>query len=73
VRRVVGREADLDAISWDHADAEAPHPPGKLRGDRLPAVELDLVAAPAENLLDGAGRLDQIVAGQWSSSRSGAS
>jgi hypothetical protein len=73
MRRVVGREADLDAISRDHTDAEAPHAPGELRGDRLPAVELDLVATAAEDFLDGAGRLNQIVTGQWRSSEARAS
>jgi hypothetical protein len=70
VRWVIGRQADLDAIAGNHADPEAPHPSGQLRGDRLPAVELDLIAAPAENFLDSASRLDQIVAGQWKSSES---
>lgn len=68
MRGVVGREADLHAVAGDHADAEAPHAAGELRSHGLTAVERDLVAAPAENLLDGAGRLDQIVACQMGSS-----
>src|SRR5262245_20918917 len=48
VARVVRREAHLDAIARDHADAEAPHAAGELRGHGLAAVERDLIAAAAE-------------------------
>jgi hypothetical protein len=73
VGRVVRREADLHAIAGDHADAEAPHPAGQLGRHGLAAVERDLVAAAAENLLDRAGRLDQIVSRQMRPSEAGAS
>lgn len=71
MRGVVRRQADLHAIAGDHANAEAPHATGELRGHGLTAVERDLVAAPAENLLDGARRLNQIVACQMGSSEGG--
>ena len=69
VGRIVGRDAHLDAIAWDHPDAEAAHPPGELCRHGLAALENDPVAAAAEDLLDGPGRLDQIVSRQIVSPR----
>ena len=64
VRGIVRGETDLDAVARNHANAEAAHAPGELGRDGLPGVELDLIAPAAEDLLDGAGRLDQIFASQ---------
>ncbi len=62
--RVVGRDANLNTISGNHPNAKAPHSTRELRGHRLATLEGDLVAAAAENLVDGSGRLNQVVACQ---------
>jgi len=57
VRGVVGRNADLDPVSGNHPDPEAPHPARKLGRHGLTRLQDDLVAPAAENLLDGSGGL----------------
>ena len=59
--RIVGRNADLNAIARNHADPEAPNTARQLGGDGLAGVEGDLVATAAENLPDLAGCLNKIV------------
>ena len=61
MRRIVRREADLHTIPGNHPDAETPHSTGELGGDAPPVVERNLIAATAEDLLDGAFSLDEVV------------
>ena len=61
VSGIVGRYANLDPIPGDHANPEAAHAARKLRGHELTTLEGYLVATTAENLVDGSGRLNQIV------------
>jgi len=70
---IVRGEPDLHAVARDHTDAKAAHATRELCGHGLAAVERDLIPTSAENLLDGAGCLDQIVTGQRGSSEAGAS
>ena len=62
--RVIGGESNRDAIPWNHANPKATHAPGKLRGDHLAGFERDLVAASTEDLVDAAGRLNQVISCQ---------
>jgi len=64
VRRVVGRESYCDPVARDHANSEAAHSPGQLCSDLLSALESDLIAATAENLVDATGRLYQVISRQ---------
>ena len=64
VRRVIRRDAHLDSVTWNHPDAEAAHATRKLRRHDLPALEHNPVTTTAENFLDGADSLDQIVSRQ---------
>ena len=59
--RIVGRYADLDPIAGNHANPKAAHATRKLRGYELTTFEGDQVATAAENLVDGSGRLNQVV------------
>ena len=68
VSGVVGRESHLDAVTGNHADAETPHATRQLGRHRLTRLEGDEVATAAEDLLDGTGRLNEVVAGQTESS-----
>ena len=62
--RIIGRQADCHSIPGNDANAEASHPPRKLRGHILPRLEGNLIATPAENLVDTARRLNQVVSSQ---------
>jgi len=58
---IVGRYANLDPIPGDHANPKSAHATRELRGHELAALEGNLVATAAENLVDGSGRLYQVV------------
>ena len=62
--RIIGGQAHCHPIPRNDSDAEAPHPPGKLRGHVLARLEGNLIATPAENLVDAARRLNQVVSCQ---------
>ncbi len=70
VGRIVGRHADLDPIPGDHANPKAAHATRELRGHALTAFEGDLVAAAAEDLVHGSGRLNQVITCQSDASTS---
>ena len=61
VRRVIGGQAHRNSIPRNHANTKAPHAPGKLGGHALARLQGNLIATPAEDLVDAAGRLDQVV------------
>src|SRR5262245_61085055 len=61
VRRIVRRDAALDAVPGDHADVEAAHASRELRRDLVLVVEHHQVPAAAEHLLHLSAHRDQIV------------
>jgi len=69
VGRIVWREAHRNPVPRNDADAKASHASGELGSDRLPRLERDLIATPAEDLVHGARRLNQIISRQVFSPR----
>ncbi len=61
---IVRREAHGDPVTRNHPDAKTAHPARELRGDDLARFERDLIATPAEDLVDGPRRLNQIIPSQ---------
>ena len=71
VARVVWGEADRHAVARNHSDPKAAHATRQLGRDRLPALELDLVLPPAENLLDRTVGRNQVITRQTQTPFSG--
>ena len=59
--RVVGRDANRDAIPWNNLDAEAPHAAAELGEHFVSGVALYAVETSAVNRDHGALHVDQIV------------
>ena len=59
--RVVGRDADGDAVAGDDLDAESPHASTELRQNFVAGIDLHAVEATAVHGHDGALHVYQVV------------
>lgn len=64
---IVRGQSDRHAIARNHPNAKAPHSTGQLSRDLLTGLQRNLVATPAQNLVDTAGCLNEIVSRQLAS------
>ena len=62
--RIVRRDADGDAIPWNHFDAEATHPAAELGQHFMAGVALDPVQPAAVDGDHGALHVNEIVLAQ---------
>ena len=61
---IVGRDADRDAIPWNHLDPEAAHPAAQLCEHLVALVALHAIKPAAVDRNDRALHVDQIVLAQ---------
>jgi hypothetical protein len=62
--RVVRRDANGDAISWNHFDSEPAHPAAQLSEYFVAGVALDSIQAAAVDSDDSALHVDEVVLAQ---------